>query len=137
MLRPEYVARQEQPLRLADSMLEPDISVMRGTLTDFETQHPTTAVLVVEVAVSSVAPDRENASLYAEAGVAEYWIVLGESKAVEVYRYPENGAYQEKRTYVCGEFIPDVGLCRCSDAGGRVGLRCRVFVASTRNAADK
>ena len=109
VLRPEFVARKEEPLRLADSMPEPDISVMRGTLADFGTQHPTTAALVVEVAVSSVAPDRENASLYAEAGVAEYWIVLGESKAVEVYRRPENGVYQEKCIYVCGESIPDVG----------------------------
>ena len=57
--------------------------------------------------MSSVAPDRENASLYAEAGVAEYWIVLG-TAAVEVYRRPENGTYQEKRLYSRGEFLPGV-----------------------------
>ena len=67
--------------------------------------------------MSSVAPDRENASLYAEAGVAEYWIVLGESKAVEVYRRPESGVYQEKRTYACGESISDVDA-----AGGAVPM---------------
>src|SRR5436305_1160294 len=61
MLRPGFVARKEEPLRLKDSMPEPDISVMRGTLTDFATEHPTTAELIVEVAVSSIAPDRENA----------------------------------------------------------------------------
>jgi Uma2 family endonuclease len=110
ILRPEFVARKEEPLRLADSMPEPDISVMRGTLADFETRHPVTAELVVDVAVSSVAPDRENASLYAEAGIAEYWIVLGESAAVEVYRRPENGVYQEKRTFGRGESIPDVAV---------------------------
>jgi Uma2 family endonuclease len=32
---------------------------------------------VVEVAVSKPELDRENAALYAEAGVKEYWIVLG------------------------------------------------------------
>ena len=68
-LRQEFVARQEEPLRLVDSMPEPDVSVMRGTPDDFGTRHPATAALVVEVAVSSVAPDRENAALYAEAGV--------------------------------------------------------------------
>ena len=109
-LQREYVARQEQPLRLADSMPEPGISVMRGTLSDFVLAHPTAAELVVEVAVSSVAPDRENASLYAEAGVAEYWIILGEAEAVEVYRCPENGSYQEKRTFARGESIPDVAV---------------------------
>lgn len=108
VLRDGFVARKEEPLRLADSMPEPDVSVMRGTRSDFRTQHPATASLVVEVAVSSVAPDRENAFMYAEAGVAEYWIVLGESKAVEVYRHPENGVYLEVRTYALGETIPDV-----------------------------
>lgn len=107
-LRPEFVVRQEQPLRLADSMPEPDISVMRGKLEDFISGHPTTAELVVEVAVSSVAPDRENASLYAESGVAEYWIVLGETEQVEVYRRPENGVYYERRTYGRGEVIEGV-----------------------------
>ena len=103
-----FIARKEEPLRLADSMPEPDISVVRGTLSDYTSEHPATAALVVEVAVSSVAPDRENASLYAEAGVAEYWIILGEAAAVEVYRRPENGLYQEKCLYRRGDLIPDV-----------------------------
>ena len=109
-LRRGFVARQEQPLRFVDSMPEPDISVMRGTLADFETRHPATAELVVEVAVSSVAPDRENASLYAEAGVAECWIMLGETGQVEVYRRPENGVYQENRVYERGEVIEGVSV---------------------------
>ena len=107
-MRPEFVARQEQPLRLVDSMPEPDISVMRGTLSDFDSRHPSTAELVVEVAVSSVAPDRENASLYAEAGITQYWIVLGETEQVEVYRRPVEGVYQERRTYGRNELIEAV-----------------------------
>lgn len=91
-------------------MPEPDISMVRGTLADFATRHPATAELVVEVAVSSVAPDRENASIYAEAGIAEYWIVLAASAAVEVYRRPENGVYQDVRTHGRGGTIPDVAV---------------------------
>ena len=53
----------------------------------------------MEVAVSSAALDRENASLYAEANVKEYWIVLGSDRRVEVYRRPENGRYQEKQAF--------------------------------------
>ena len=109
-LQPGYVARKEEPLRFMDSMPEPDVSVMRGTLGDFGTRHPTTAELVVEVAASSVAPDRENASLYAEAGVAEYWIILGEREQVEVYRRPVEGVYREQRTYGRGEVIEGVGV---------------------------
>ena len=97
--------RQEASLRFADSVPEPDVAVVRGRKEDFRTRHPTTAELVVEVVVSSVALDRENASLYAEAGVTEFWIVLGETEQVEVYRRPESGVYQETRTYSRNESI--------------------------------
>jgi Uma2 family endonuclease len=90
-----FTVWQEQPLTFVDSEPEPDISVTRGGERDFLKAHPTTAELVVEVAVSSPTLDRENASLYAEAGVKEYWIVLGRERQVEVYRRPENGRYQE------------------------------------------
>lgn len=103
--RPGLDVRQESSLRLVDSVPEPDVTVVRGREEDFRTRHPTTAELVVEVAVSSVALDRENASLYAEAGVTEYWIVLGEDQRVEVYRRPEKGVYQEKVTYSRGDAI--------------------------------
>ena len=83
---------------------------MRGTLSDFGTRHPSTAELVVEVAVSSVAPDRENASRYAEANITQYWIVLGETEQVEVYRRPVNGVYQERRLYGRGESIETVSV---------------------------
>ena len=95
----------ERPLRLADSMPEPDALVVRGEESDFDAKHPTTAELVVEVAVSSAALDRENASLYAEAGVREYWIVLGEERRIEVYRQPENGVYRQKRLCAVGETL--------------------------------
>lgn len=94
-----FVVRREDPLTLRDSEPEPDISVVRGNEAQFFQAHPTTAELVVEVAVSSPVLDRENASLYAEAGVKEYWIVLGSERQVEVYRQPENGLYRERRTY--------------------------------------
>jgi Uma2 family endonuclease len=110
LLRPGLIARKEQPLRLADSMPEPDISVLRGTLADFATHHPSMAELVVEVAVGSSAPDRENALIYAEAGAAEHWIILAANLEVEVYRGPENGVYREMITYRRGEAIPDVAV---------------------------
>ena len=101
-----YVVRQGGPIRLADdSEPEPDAAIVRGVESDFAMTHPTTAQLVVDVAVSSAALDRENASLYAEAGVAEYWIVLGRERAVEVYRRPEGGVYQERQTYAAGETL--------------------------------
>ena len=101
----KYVVRREDPLSLADSEPEPDVSVVRGAESDFFEVHPSTAELVVEVAVSSAALDRANASLYAEAGVKEYWILLGASREIEVYRRPEGGMYQDKTLFSADETL--------------------------------
>ncbi len=96
---------QEGPLRLSDSEPEPDMSVVQGTLTELLGAHPVSARLVVEIAVSSVAMDREYASLYAEADIPEYWIILAEAQQVEVRRQPVAGVYQELCTYCRGEVL--------------------------------
>ncbi|MEO8353886.1 MAG: Uma2 family endonuclease [Chthoniobacteraceae bacterium] len=100
-----YLARKEEPLTFRDSEPEPDISVFVGEAKEFETCHPRTADLVVEVAVSSAALDRVNAALYAEAGVKEYWIILGVGQTVEVYREPLDARYREMRIYRVGDEI--------------------------------
>jgi len=105
MVPPGFVVRREDPLTLADSEPEPDVAVVRGAAADFFSIHPTTAELVIEVAVSSPTLDRENATLYAEAGVKEYWIVLGAEKKVEAYRRPEGGRFQEKRIFGANDIL--------------------------------
>ena len=110
MLPHGFVVRREDPITFADSEPEPDIAVVAGNEAQFFQAHPTTAELVVEVAVSSPALDRQNASLYAEAGVKEYWIVLGTERRVEVYRQPVNGQYQETRVVDSAETIECASL---------------------------
>jgi Uma2 family endonuclease len=105
-----FTVWKEEPLTLADSEPEPDISVTRGIEADFATAHPSTAELIVEVAIASPALDRENASLYAEARVNEYWIVLGLERLVEVYQRPENGRYQDKEVLKIGDTITPASL---------------------------
>jgi len=97
--------RREDPITLHDSEPEPAIAVVRGKTADFFKAHPTTAELIIEVAVSSPALDRENASLYAEADVKEYWIVLALEQRIEVYQRPEGGRYSETRTFGPGETV--------------------------------
>jgi len=53
--------------------------------------HPSTAVLVVEVAVSQQRAARRKAPVYARAGVPEYWIVDVPRRTVEVLRRPGPG----------------------------------------------
>jgi len=87
---------REDPLTLADSEPEPDLAIVRGEESDFAGHHPTTAALVIEIAVTSAAEDRALAALYAEAGVEEYWIVLPVERRIEVFRRPDAGAYLDR-----------------------------------------
>ena len=105
-----FIVWREDPLTLADSEPEPDVAVVKGVSEDFDDSHPRTAELVVEVAVSSAALDREMAALYAEAGVVEFWIVVVPERQVEVYRKPLQGRYTEKRVYRSDETIECVGV---------------------------
>lgn len=88
--------RKEEPLTLQDSEPEPDLAIVTGMEDDYMTRHPTTAKLVIEIAITNPALDRANAPLYAEAGIEEYWIILGREQRIEVYRQPINGEYQQK-----------------------------------------
>jgi Uma2 family endonuclease len=95
-LPPELFLRKEEPLTLDRSEPEPDLSVVLRVADDYRSRHPLTAELVIEVAVSTVEVDRQKAGIYAAAGVKEYWIVIPESKTVEVHRDPADGAYRAK-----------------------------------------
>jgi Uma2 family endonuclease len=109
-LAPGYFVRREEPLTLHDSEPEPDVAVVRGKRSDFLATHPTTAAVVMEIAVSSPDADRELGELYAEAGVPEYWVVLPQDRLVEVYRLPEGTRYREMRTYARGEEISSAAV---------------------------
>jgi len=91
--------RQEQPLTLADSEPEPDLAVVSGPPENYRAAHPSTARLVVEVAVVSAELDREKADLYAAAGVPEFWLVLADDEAVDVYDGPSASGYANRRRY--------------------------------------
>jgi len=89
-----WIVRREQPLTFTDSEPEPDVAVVRGTRADYFTAHPHNAALVVEVCVSSTALDRIKLGVYAEAGVAECWLILAEERVVERHTGPQGTAYQ-------------------------------------------
>lgn len=91
-----HCLRKEEPLTLADSEPEPDLTIVAGSSEDFRSSHPATADLVVEISVSSLAEDRAKAAIYAEAGVREYWIVMAKEQQVEIYRSPAAGLFAER-----------------------------------------
>jgi Uma2 family endonuclease len=88
------------------SVPEPDVAVVPGQLSDYDKAHPGAALLIVEVADSSLIQDRiTKAPMYAAAGVPEYWLVNLHDDWVEVFRTPEPGArgYRERRVTRRGE----------------------------------
>ena len=86
-LAPGWHVRVQLPIALDDeSDPEPDLAVVSGGPRDYA-DHPARPALVVEVADSSLALDREHkGSLYARARLPEYWIVNLVDRVLEVYR---------------------------------------------------
>jgi len=98
--------RVQLPLEVRpDSEPEPDLA-----LVDHEAspkQHARTAVLVVEVAVTSHLIDRDSkAALYARAGVPVYWLVDVPARAVEVRTEPASDGYRRCEVFVEGVCAP-------------------------------
>ena len=86
-----WIVRVQNPLALDDeSAPEPDIAVVRGARIDFRHVHPARPALIIEVAESSLGFDRvAKGSLYARAGIVDYWIVNLVDRVLEVYRDPD------------------------------------------------
>jgi Uma2 family endonuclease len=85
-----WLVRTQGPIGLdEDSEPEPDVTVVPGTPDDYARAHPSRPVLTVEVAESSLASDRERkGSLYARAGLEDYWVLNLVDRVLEVYREP-------------------------------------------------
>jgi Uma2 family endonuclease len=88
-----------------DSEPQPDAALVPpGRYRD---RHPDRALLLVEVAETSLAHDRETkAPLYAASGVPEYWIVDVKACEVHVYDEPSGGRYGRVRRFASGAIAP-------------------------------
>ncbi|QEH39313.1 hypothetical protein OJF2_79280 (plasmid) [Aquisphaera giovannonii] len=80
----------EAPVRMPASagLPEPDLSVTRGAVDDYEVRDPGPAdvALVVEVADSTLAEDRRRAAVYLAEGYPAYWVVNVRDHQLEVFR---------------------------------------------------
>jgi Uma2 family endonuclease len=110
--------RSQLPLILGlKSMPESDLAVVVGEPDDYLRSHPSTAVLIVEIADSSQIHDRKRkAKVYAAAEIADYWIVNLRLDAVEVFRDPREGSYSSRQIYRRGAAISPVARPEASVA---------------------
>ena len=84
-----FKVRVQQPFDAGEnSRPEPDVAVVRPESLS-AARPPAQALLLVEISRSTLAYDRSTkASLYASAGVSDYWIVNLIEDTVEVHRQP-------------------------------------------------
>ncbi len=96
VFRVGFHVRPQAPL-VADprSEPEPDVSVVRGGVRDYSESHPAArdTVLVIEISDSSLEYDRvTKGSLYARAGILEFWIANLIDLQLEVHRRPHSNS---------------------------------------------
>ncbi len=96
--------RIEAPILVPDptSLPEPDLLVLAADHDDVV--HPTTALLVIEVAVTSLGTDTEiKPTLYAAAGVPELWVVDVTGRCVRTFTDPHPDGYATRDVRRPGE----------------------------------
>jgi len=90
----------------SDSEPQPDIAVVPGHFLDYLYAHPSTAILIIEVADSSLLHDQERkARLYAREGIPEYWLLNLVDWCLEVYREPKDGFYTSHTVLRAGDSV--------------------------------
>lgn len=101
-LRPEAIVRVQNPVTLGDrSEPEPDLAILSRAAWLNLTGHPEPKdiLALVEVSDTTLIYDRTvKAPLYAREDIPELWIVNLDARAIEVYRLPGPGGYQEMQT---------------------------------------
>jgi len=106
-----FDVRVQLPLALGKSSEpEPDVAVVTGAPLAYLHAHPESAILLVEVADTSLAFDRgEKQRLYAVAGIPEYWVVDLVHAQVERYSQPLREGYVHCETLTRAGSITPAG----------------------------
>lgn len=112
----------QNPVRLDDqSEPQPDVAVLRPEAERRrDVPHASEALVLIEVADSSLAHDRRNKlPLYAKSGIPEVWIVDLTRDRVEVYREPGRDGYgsltvHERDGVLSPLAFPDIAI-RCEE----------------------
>ena len=89
---------------------EPDVALLRPDTPEDRVPVAADTLLVVEIAVTTEAFDRNvKLARYAAAGVPEAWLVLPEKRTVETFRGPGPGGYAETARYTEADTVDVLG----------------------------
>lgn len=110
-----YSVRPQLPFA-ADDWSEPEPDLAVAYKDPMLRDHPGELLLLIEVADSSLAIDRGlKLTIYAEAGVPEYWIVDLAKMTVDVHTEPTKDVYANVQTFRDGDvlrptLLPEVAI---------------------------
>lgn len=109
LLGDKFIIGVQDPVQISQrNEPEPDITVLKMRDDFYTENHPTPedVILLIEVSVSTLGFDRQTKKeIYADAGIAEFWLVNLENNTVEVYTNPKSGSYFEMKIYERGDII--------------------------------
>lgn len=102
------------PIRLPSrSEPEPDVALLRPRADFYANSHPTPddILLLIEVAHSSLAPDRRRKiPMYARAGIREVWLVNLDAGVIELYRDPHGSHFRAVTVHRRGDMLTPLDL---------------------------
>jgi Uma2 family endonuclease len=109
LLGPQALVSPQNPVVLdPHAEPQPDLAVLKPRPGCYRDAHPAPedVWLIIEVADTTLEYDRgEKLPLYAEAGIAEVWLVNLPADAVEIHRQPRGDRYADVRTARRGETV--------------------------------
>jgi Uma2 family endonuclease len=108
----------QDPVRLNDfSEPEPDIALLVRDPLYYEDRHPTPSevYLIIEVADTTLRTDLGiKANLYAQSGIADYWVLDVNNRQLHVFREPSQDGYQSRVILADGDSISLLRFPDCS-----------------------
>lgn len=103
--------RPAKPITLIEvgSEPEPDLAVVRRSPREYGDHHPypEDVLWLIEYASTSLSKDLDHKMrVYAQAGIAEYWVANLRDMTLLVFRDPAEGTYQTEQTLDSGVIHP-------------------------------
>jgi Uma2 family endonuclease len=119
--------REARPITLSDSEPEPDIAIVRLPWFQYREHHPYPDDIfwVIEISDSTLVKDLTvKQQIYAQAGIAEYWVLEIQSQKVTLFRDPSSDGYNNKQEFEAGNVaslaFPDVEISLESIFSGEI-----------------
>jgi len=113
----QVLVRLQDPVRMNNySQPEPDIAVVIPDPFYYEDHHPTPSeiYLIIEVADTTLEKDCGiKATIYAQSGIADYWVLDVHNRQLHVFREPSQDGYLSRVILADGDSISPLRFPDC------------------------